>query len=177
MNRRRKSKQTMTRIILKNMNLTPSGPAASSSVPAKKSIQRKAGSPSTNKTAVSKGIARENIDAPRSTASGSASIAPSSICRIVVISTSSATAQRPPAASRVKRKVSAAGWRSQRMKITSAARKIASASLSGEFAIPVTGVRESLQPKDRYKISAAVKWLIIRRLSRRHPGMRYKISC
>jgi len=45
------------------MNLTPSE-LASTSVPIKKSVQRKAGSPST--TAVSKSIARNNIDAQAS---------------------------------------------------------------------------------------------------------------
>ncbi len=53
----------MTRNTLKNMNLTPSEPPASTSVPAKKSVQRKAGSPSATKTAVSKSKARKNIDA------------------------------------------------------------------------------------------------------------------
>jgi len=43
------------------------------------------------------------------------------------------------------------------MKITSAGRKIASVSLSGEAAILVTGAMESSQRKDRYKISAAAK--------------------
>ncbi|SRR6266852_6230996 len=53
----------MTRNTLKNMNLTPSQPAASTSVPAKKSVQRKAGSPSTTKTTGPKSKARKNIDA------------------------------------------------------------------------------------------------------------------
>ena len=52
----------MTRNILKNMNQTPSQPA-SASVPAKKSVQRKAGSPSTTKTEVSETKAREKMDA------------------------------------------------------------------------------------------------------------------
>jgi hypothetical protein len=43
------------------MNLTPTEPAASTSVPIKKSVQRKAGSPSA--TAVSKSKAREKMDA------------------------------------------------------------------------------------------------------------------
>ena len=42
------------------MNLPRSEPAASTSVPIKKSVQRKAGSPSA--TAVSKSVARKNID-------------------------------------------------------------------------------------------------------------------
>ena len=42
----------MTRNVLKNMNQTPSQPV-SASVPAKKSVQRKPGSPSTTKTEVS----------------------------------------------------------------------------------------------------------------------------
>jgi hypothetical protein len=45
------------------MNLTPSEPAASTSVPAKKSVQRKAGSPSTAKTTVSRSKVRKNIAA------------------------------------------------------------------------------------------------------------------
>ena len=53
----------MTRNTLKNMNLTPSEPAASTSVPAKKSVQRKAGSPSVTKTTVAKSKARKNINA------------------------------------------------------------------------------------------------------------------
>jgi hypothetical protein len=56
----------MTRNTLKNMNLTPSEPAASNSVPAKRSAQRKAGSHAITKTAVSKSIARENLDAQAS---------------------------------------------------------------------------------------------------------------
>jgi hypothetical protein len=56
----------MTRNTLKNMNLTPSQPAASTSVSAKKSVQRKAGSPSVTKSTVAKGKARKNIDAPPS---------------------------------------------------------------------------------------------------------------
>jgi len=52
----------MTRNILKNMNQTPSQPAPAS-VPAKKSVQRKAGSPSTTKTEVSESKAREKMDA------------------------------------------------------------------------------------------------------------------
>ena len=53
----------MTRNILKNMNLTPSEPGASSSVPGKKSVQRKTGSPSTSKTEASESKAREKMDA------------------------------------------------------------------------------------------------------------------
>jgi hypothetical protein len=53
----------MTRNTLKNMNLTPSQPAASASVPAKKSAQRKAGSPATTKSSVAKSKARKNIAA------------------------------------------------------------------------------------------------------------------
>jgi hypothetical protein len=45
------------------MNLTPSQPAASTSVSGKKSVQRKAGSPSVTKSTVAKGKARKNIDA------------------------------------------------------------------------------------------------------------------
>jgi hypothetical protein len=51
----------MTRNTLKNMNLTPQ-PAASKSVPAKKSVQRKSGSPSINKTTVAKSKVRKDID-------------------------------------------------------------------------------------------------------------------
>ncbi len=53
----------MNRNILKNVNLTPSEAVASTSVPAKKSTQRKAGSPSTIKTVVSESKAREKMDA------------------------------------------------------------------------------------------------------------------
>jgi len=53
----------MNRNILKNMNLTPSEPVASTSVPAKKSVQRKTGSPSTSKTEASESKAREKMDA------------------------------------------------------------------------------------------------------------------
>jgi hypothetical protein len=53
----------MTRNTLKNMNLTPSQPAASTSVSGKKSVQRKAGSPSVTKSTAAKGKARKNIDA------------------------------------------------------------------------------------------------------------------
>jgi Protein of unknown function (DUF2934) len=52
----------MTRNTLKNMNLTPSQNAASTPVPAKKSVQRKAGSPSSTKNTVPKNKARKNID-------------------------------------------------------------------------------------------------------------------
>jgi hypothetical protein len=52
----------MTRNTLKNMNLTPSQDAASTPVPAKKSVQRKAGSPSSTKNTVPKNQARKNID-------------------------------------------------------------------------------------------------------------------
>src|SRR6266853_34266 len=52
----------MNRNILKNMNQTPSQPGASTSVPAKKSGQRKTGSPSTSKTEVSESKAREKMD-------------------------------------------------------------------------------------------------------------------
>ena len=52
----------MTQKTLKNMNM-PSEPATSTSVPAKKSAQRKAGSPSVTKTAVAKSKARKNINA------------------------------------------------------------------------------------------------------------------
>ena len=51
----------MTQKTLKNMNM-PSEPAASTSVPAKKSVLRKAGSHSTSKTAALKSIGGENID-------------------------------------------------------------------------------------------------------------------
>ncbi len=54
--------KTMNRNILKNMNETPSEPGASTSVPAKKSGQRKTGSPSTSKTEVSESKAREKMD-------------------------------------------------------------------------------------------------------------------
>ena len=53
----------MNRNILKNMNQPPSEPVASTSVPAKKSGQRKTGSPSTSKTEVSESKAREKMDA------------------------------------------------------------------------------------------------------------------
>ena len=53
----------MNRNILKNMNQTPSEPVATTSVPAKKSSQRKTGSPSTSKTEVSESKAREKMDA------------------------------------------------------------------------------------------------------------------
>jgi hypothetical protein len=55
----------MTPNLLSNMNLTPSGPAALTSVSAKKSVQRKAGSPSTTKTAtaVSKSTVEKNMEA------------------------------------------------------------------------------------------------------------------
>lgn len=48
------------------MNLTPSETTASTSVPTKKSVKRKAGSPSTDKTEVSKRIARKSSDAQAS---------------------------------------------------------------------------------------------------------------
>ena len=54
--------KTMNRNILKNMNQRPSEPDASTSVPAKKSGQRKTGSPSTSKTEVSESKAREKMD-------------------------------------------------------------------------------------------------------------------
>jgi hypothetical protein len=44
------------------MNQTPSQSAASTSVPAKKSVQRKASPPSATKTASSKGKSRKNTD-------------------------------------------------------------------------------------------------------------------
>jgi len=53
----------MTPKTLKNTNVTLSEPAASRSVPAKKSVQRKAGSPSIAKTTVAKSKARKNVDA------------------------------------------------------------------------------------------------------------------
>ena len=53
----------MTRNTLKNMNITPSQPAASTSVPAKKSVQRKAGSPPITKATAGKSKARKNIAA------------------------------------------------------------------------------------------------------------------
>jgi hypothetical protein len=53
----------MNRNILKNINQTPSEPVASTSVPAKKSGQRKTGSPSNTKTGVSESKAREKMDA------------------------------------------------------------------------------------------------------------------
>ena len=54
----------MTRNTLKNMNLTPPQPApASASVSARKSAQRKGGSPSATKTAASKDKARKTIQA------------------------------------------------------------------------------------------------------------------
>ena len=53
----------MNRNILKNMNLTTSEPVASASVPSKKSIQRKAGAPSTSKTEASESKAGEKMDA------------------------------------------------------------------------------------------------------------------
>jgi hypothetical protein len=53
----------MNRNILKNMNQTPAEPVASTSVPAKKSVQRKTGAPSTSKTEVSEIKAGEKMDA------------------------------------------------------------------------------------------------------------------
>src|SRR5271157_1016312 len=76
----------------------------------------------------------------------------------------SATAQNLPVADRAKRKVSAAGYKNRTTKTTSAGRKIASASKSGANAIPGTGAKRSLHPKNRYKISARLKWLRMRKL-------------
>ena len=53
----------MTRNTLKNMSITPSQPAASTSVPAKKSVQRKAGSPPITKPTAGKNKERKNIAA------------------------------------------------------------------------------------------------------------------
>ena len=55
----------MTRNLLSNMNLTPSGPAAPTSVSAKKSVQRKAGASSTTKTAtaVAESTVEKNMEA------------------------------------------------------------------------------------------------------------------
>jgi hypothetical protein len=53
----------MTRNTLKDMNITPSQPAASTSVPAKKSVQRKAGSSPITKATVAKSKARKNVGA------------------------------------------------------------------------------------------------------------------
>ena len=83
----------------------------------------------------------------------------SSICRIDAICIISATAQNLPVADRAKRKVSAVGCKNRRTKTTSAAHKIASVSKSGENAIPGTGAKRTLHPKNRYKISARLKWL------------------
>ena len=68
----------------------------------------------------------------------------------------SATAQKLPVADRAKRKVSAAGCKNRRTKTTSAARKIASVSKSGENAIPGTGAKRAPPPKNRYKISVSL---------------------
>jgi hypothetical protein len=53
----------MTQNMPKNIDRTSSKPAVSTSVPAKKSVLRKAGPPSTSKTAALKSIGGENIDA------------------------------------------------------------------------------------------------------------------
>jgi hypothetical protein len=74
------------------------------------------------------------------------------------------SAQNLPVADRAKRKVSAAGCKNRRTKTTSAARKIASVSKSGENAIPGTGAKRALHPKNRYKISVRLKWLRMRKL-------------
>jgi hypothetical protein len=96
--------------------------------------------------------------------SGSASIARSSICRIDAICIISATAQTLPVANKAKRKVNAAGCKNRTTKTTSAGRKIASVSKSGENAIPGTGAKRPLHPENRYKISAGLKWLRMRKL-------------
>jgi hypothetical protein len=95
---------------------------------------------------------------------GSASIARSSICRIDAIWIISATAQTLPVANRAKRKVSAAGHKNRTTKTTSARRKIACVSKSGEKAIPGTGAKRVLHSKNRYKISAGLKSLRMRKL-------------
>ena len=61
-NDRRKGEQTMNRNILKIINHTVSEPVVSTSVPAKKSGQRKTGSPCTGKTEVSESKAWEKMD-------------------------------------------------------------------------------------------------------------------
>ena len=86
------------------------------------------------------------------------------MCRIDAICIVSATAQKLPVANRAKRKVSAAGCKNRTTKTTSAGRKIASVSKSGENAIPGTGAKRALRPKNRYKISAGLKWLRMRKL-------------
>ena len=76
----------------------------------------------------------------------------------------SATAQNLPVADKAKRKVSAGRVKNRRIKTTSAGRKIASVSKSGENAIPGTGAKRTLHSKNRYKISARLKWLRMRKL-------------
>jgi hypothetical protein len=79
-------------------------------------------------------------------------------------------------AGRVKLKVSVAGYKSRKTKITSAARTTASVSKTGASAIPVTGAKRSLGPKNRYKKSAGSKQLKVRNLAIKRYRMRYKIS-
>src|SRR5580693_8256680 len=69
-----------------------------------------------------------------------------------------------PVADRAKWKVSAVGCKNRRTKTTSAGRKIASVSKSGENAIPGTGAKRALHPKNRYKISSGLKSLRMRKL-------------
>src|SRR5271166_2535357 len=75
-----------------------------------------------------------------------------------------ATARSRPVARRVKRKVSAAGSKDQRTKITSAGRKTASASRTGENAIPAIGAKRGVQSKYRYKNSSKRKPLTMKGL-------------
>ena len=77
--------------------------------------------------------------------------------RIDAICVISASAQKLPVANRAKREVSAAGHKNRTTKTTSAGRKIASVSKSGENAIPGTGAKRALHPKNRYKISVRLK--------------------
>jgi hypothetical protein len=85
-------------------------------------------------------------------------------CQIGAIGIVSTNAQNVPVADRVERKVSAVGCENQKTKTTSAARKVASASKSGENAIPGTGAKITLHPKNRYKISIRPKWLRMSKL-------------
>jgi hypothetical protein len=86
------------------------------------------------------------------------------------------TARKPPAASRVKPKRSAAGSRSRRIKVNFAGRKTASGSKRGGKPIPAIGGKASRKPKERYKISAGANYLKMSSLRRKSCPLRYKIS-